>query len=134
MTTERWTTAHAMEVAIESARLQAIEEAIGDFEVAVWRRWLQAYYKASPERGHCARAGAIEMLVWGAAGRVMITLGGPGADVTILAPEDGDQHPGLQGIDARPSDAAEMVRGAATMSEELRRSIRPDDSVRVAGL
>jgi len=59
-----------------AAAEEEIHSAIKIMAREVWSKWLQSYYRKSTGRGHTATVNSIEMLVWGCAGRVVMTVNG----------------------------------------------------------
>jgi hypothetical protein len=113
---------------------QSIARLADRFREAVWDTWLCAYYRKAKYRGHHAVVDGHAMLVWGAAGRVMITLKPEGelyAHLTFIA-GDGETGPGRlgwQGVCASLSEATAWAQFFSAHSEELRAAITPDEEV-----
>ena len=81
-----------VEVVLREVRAsgEEIAQRVHDFDRAVWRAWMQKYYKKAARRGHTAEVGGVTLLIWGSAGRVMATIEGANeATLTVLFDEDG---------------------------------------------
>lgn len=108
------------------------------FEEAVWMPRLKAYYAAS-NRGHSGETGHLKALLWGCAGRVLLTLQDRfhqghesskygGAWVTLIFDETSDEpRGGVQGYCATKGEALDLLRDATTDFPEL----KPDNGVRM---
>lgn len=100
---------------------------------------LQGYYRRSSSRGHSAETGTLKALLWGSAGRVLLTLkdtlpaGHPegkfgGAWITLIFDESADHcRGGVQGYCATAEEALGLLDAA-----EYLPPMRPDKSVTVA--
>jgi hypothetical protein len=96
-------------------------------------------YVGSKSRGHSGRRGGLKALVWGCAGRLMVTLEDTkpvgkgkynGAYVSIIGCDEGNSSVGLQGIAATKEEALVLLRDATENWPE----IKPDQKVRLIGL
>lgn len=114
-----------------------IQAAVKTFERAVWFKWLKDYWNATNERGHEAKIDGLDMLLWGCAGRAMMTLNDPAvkASVTVIT-DDSSTKPcmGTQGIDATREDALRLLAFAYDRSDALRAAMKSDSAVKMAGL
>lgn len=117
-----------------------IEEAGRELELAWWFPTLQEYYNSHGERGHSAQGDEYKALLWGCAGRVMLTLqdNDPngkgkynGAWVTLIFDEDSPEpRGGIQGLAATKDEALGLIKAA--MKEQPK--MEPDKDVTLAGL
>lgn len=112
----------------------AIERAVRDFDLLVWRTWMQSYYQKSDRRLHEARTEGMDLTLWGSAGRVLVNIQSTKPPilaseslplVTIIAIEDGDKDAGLQSIDATEEQARSLIAKAVKHSDAIRTSITP---------
>lgn len=133
------------------AAWRAVEAAFGAAEMAVWfdrpdvEPWMehlwtpgpnavQTFYRTSPTRCHSATAGTFRALLWGCAGRVMLTLDGGeahgGARITLIFDESSRSPTG--GI----QDAAGTIDQLVGLLDALRQAhplnFQQDDEVTVA--
>ena len=111
------------------------------FEVKQWPI-LRNYYKTSKHRGHSALGDHFKVLLWGCAGRVLVTIQDSdpqnkgrfqGAWITLIFAEDDcglGQTGGIQGICATSAQAIEMLQLATTELPPF----SPDKKVGLAGL
>lgn len=100
---------------------EAIAQRVQNFGRVVWRSWMQKYYKKAVCRGHTAQVGEVTLLIWGAAGRVMITIEGANrATLTVLFDED--SWPGY-GVSGNSKDRRKVRR------QRLRSTYRGKTSV-----
>jgi len=107
-----------------------IQEAVQTLGIFVWGDWLQDYYSASEHRGHKARIGDVEVLVWGCAGRVMMTINRGEASVTAIFNETSETpRGGLHGLDATKEQALSMLADVTTHPAAFRAAIAPDAEV-----
>ena len=114
-----------------SAADEEIYGAIAKMAAVVWSGWLQRYYRDSPERGHSAVVGGIEILVWGCAGRVVMTINGKDAeDLSVIFDETSEEpRAGRQGIHATKEQAVGLLEFLTTRSAEFKAAIQPKSSV-----
>lgn len=83
------------------------------FEREVWWPAVQNYYQISDRRGHKTRINGIDVLLWGSAGRVLITTEDASSQVTLICIEDnplGKSSMGVKSIEATADRAVEMIR------------------------
>lgn len=118
-----------------------IVEAIVVFQSEVWVPTVGPYYAAATKRGHSGRGGSsahdpFRALLWGSAGRVLLTLRDEknvgegskydGAWVTLIFAEDEPTlKGGLQGLCARESEVSALLRAAV----EAFPTLSPDPNV-----
>lgn len=127
--------------------VEKLDHEVKAFDEKIWLPSLLDYYNKSSDRGHRTRRNkeGFRALMWGCAGRVMITLekgkNGPTftmifsdwvpkteSDFEMLA-KYGRTRGGIQGIDATFEEAMEMVKWA-----QKGLKFRADKQVRMAGL
>lgn len=146
---------------------EEIQQRVRDFDRAVWREWMQKYYKRSVHRGHNSQVGGVTLLIWGSAGRVMATIeSSNGATLTVLFDDEDwfrygvsgnakdrrkrrrqllrsvyggvDQkrldNGSLRGMEATREEGLSLLAAVIKDSEAFRKSVHPDDEVRLAGL
>lgn len=115
---------------------EAVQAAVKVFERAVWFKWLKGYWHATRERGHAAQIPGLTVMLWGCAGRAMMTLLDPAtkASVTVIT-DDSSSEPrmGTQGIDATREDALRLLALAYDYTDDLRAAMRPESAVKMAG-
>lgn len=114
-----------------------IQASVKMFERGVWFRWLKDYWHATRERGHEANISGLDLLLWGCAGRAVMTIRDPATKVSVTAiTDDSSSAPcmGIQGIDATREDALRLLTLAYDRTEDLRVALRPDSSVKLAGI
>jgi hypothetical protein len=115
---------------------QRLDDAVKKFAEHVWAAWLKGYYREQGHRGLEANAGNVNVLVWGVAGRVMISLRRRDGDddslhVTLIgadSPGDTDSL-GLQGINFHCEMAVQLVQEAAVLGPSIETDIRPNEKV-----
>lgn len=114
-----------------------VNEACDRFRQKVWVPWLKSYYREAQERGHSAQSGNLAMLMYGIAGRVVVSMrerapskGAEGWHVSLLG-YDGEGQDGLfvRGARGNADALVEMLDEACRLSESLESDIRPDASV-----
>jgi hypothetical protein len=118
--------------------VRQVRDAGNHFREKVWLPWLKGYYEVSSDRGHLAESDNLTMMVYGLAGRVMVTL-------RRRSPEKDDQHVSLLGYEGKrefnmyvrggygTADAlCEMINEAVRLDESLQKNIRPDNEVHLA--
>lgn len=111
-----------------------IKTLINEFEAKHWLPYLKKYWNDTNERGHEAKVGKIKVLMWGCAGRVLITAERNKQSITMIFTDEKSQitpNGGQQGIEA-------TVENATSMLEELRDAekieFHPEGAVKLAGL
>lgn len=105
---------------------------VAAFEQVVWFSWLKRYYAGTNLRGHTAKVDAQTMLVWGCAGRLMVTLQQPdkAASITLICAEDSfTPTMGVQGYDCTEAQGRALLCAAIAQTEGLRAAIVPDNQV-----
>lgn len=111
-----------------------IQEAIREFELKHWLPHIKEYWNKTSRRGHEAKVDEIKLLMWGCAGRVMLTVGTDDENVTmIFSDEESQQTPngGQQGIDCSQKKAVEILKNI-TAADKIR--FKSSKSVTMAGL
>lgn len=109
---------------------EILRKGVKAWEQAVWFGGLQKYYRKSKDRGHAARAGDLKMLVWGCAGRVMVTLHRDDDSVTVLCDESSTEpRSGLHGIDATRDAGVAILFEAAAHAKQLLKTLKSDNKV-----
>jgi len=114
-----------------AAAEEEIHSAIKIMAREVWSKWLQSYYRKSTGRGHTATVNSIEMLVWGCAGRVVMTVNGKqGEDLSVIFDETSEEpRAGRQGIHATKDQAIKLLELVTAGSTDFQAAIKPSDSV-----
>jgi hypothetical protein len=108
---------------------EAVHAAVKVFERNVWFSWLKTYWNDTRDRGHNSQIAGLEMLLWGCAGRVVMTLRDPVTDasVTVITDDSSDTpRMGIQGIDATAADALRLLKIASDNASELQKNIKPN--------
>lgn len=116
-----------------NADIDRVREAIKDFETAVWfGANVQDYYQESNVRGHRLDPDEdVSVLMWGAAGRAMITFrhNTTGSYVTALCAEDSTTPTmKLEGINTTADEAVNLIKAAISAIKQDRR-FQPDAGV-----
>jgi hypothetical protein len=102
-----------------------IHSYVDHFQSEVWDSYLGKYYKDSDNRGHSTKVGDTKILMWGSAGRVLITLENGLDNVTMIFCESEVMRGGIQGIYATKENAIELIKTATIKNLEFKR----DDEV-----
>jgi len=109
------------------------------FRDLVWIPWLKDYYDAASNRGHETNAGKVQMMVYGLAGRVMVSLRLRDAEgdretwyVSLLGYEGAETSMHVRGGLGNFGVLESLIAAAAEASDALRADIHPDDAVRLA--
>lgn len=100
---------------------------------------LRAYYRSTDKRCHSGTRDGMRALLWGCAGRVLLTLQDEksaddpqakfgGANVTLIFSEDGLDEPGVQSLAATRDEALALLATA----REAMPNLAPDGGVCVA--
>lgn len=113
---------------------EEIQKEITSFEAKHWVPYLKKYWNDTDQRGHAAKVGNIEVLMWGCAGRVMLTVQRDKDSITMIFSdykESDDLRGGQQGIDAPQKVALEMLK-ELVKTEKI--TFKPKKSVTMAGL
>lgn len=119
--------------------LSPLNEAVEEFARLVWSRWLKKHYREQDYRGLEANVGNVNMLVWGIAGRVMVSLRvrdmdeteGRRVHLTLIGADAANDmdNLGIQGINMRGATATLLVQEATRLSVDLSNDIRPNEKV-----
>jgi hypothetical protein len=112
-----------------------IQTAARAFEKAVWLPTIQPYYAASETRGHSGIGNGFKALLWGSAGRVLLTIQDierhglfNGAWVTLIFDETAKEpRGGVQGLCATRDEAVDILRAATDGMPAL----SPDSNVTI---
>ena len=111
------------------------------FETKHWLPWIQKYYNESDDRGHKCSLKECDVLLWGCAGRVLITVkdkypkGNPkskfgGAWISMIFDETSKEaRGGIQGLCATKEEAIALLEAAMEMPKK---SFKPDSEVTIA--
>jgi len=121
-----------------------IHKLVDEFEDKHWLPYIKKYWNDTNERGHIADSRNCTIMMWGCAGRVLITAEQPGSSITMIfsdyvaTEEDikkyGDmfkQRGGIQGITAKKEDAIFIMKELNKMKKI---KFHPKESVTMAGL
>jgi hypothetical protein len=128
--------AHADTFRAVARESKLVEDAMKRFELSHWFGFIQSYYHATTIRGHSSTHERFKAVLWGCAGRVLLTVKGNGGDaavkdaqVTMVFDEDSKMpRGGIQSIDGTAAQALELIRLA---SEQLKAFV-PDEEVTFA--
>ena len=113
-----------------------LDVAVEEFTKAIWAPWLKAYYREQEHRGLEANVSNVNVLVWGCAGRVMVSLRrhdwpDESQHLTLIGAdsvEDTDSL-GIQGIGCNGDVAIELVKEAARLRDSIEADIGPNQDV-----
>lgn len=120
-----------------------INKLVDKFEEKHWLPYLKKYWNDTDKRGHIADSRNCTIMMWGIAGRVLITAEQPGSDITMIfsdyvATEEDikkngnmTQRGGIQGIRAT-KDAAIFIMNELIKMKKIKFHLK--DSVTMAGL
>jgi len=120
-----------MEIAAGNNKIQ---DAIRDFENKHWLPYLKKYWNDTNLRGHEAKVGKIKVMMWGCAGRVLITAERDNTDITMIFTDEKSQitaNGGQQGIHGSHKAVLEILN---KLSEIDKIKFKPADKVTLAGL
>lgn len=88
-----------------------IHSLIREFDVKHWLAYLKKYWNDTNIRGHSAKVGSIKVLMWGSAGRVLITARNEQEITMIFSDEkDNDSRGGQQSIYATAENAIQILQ------------------------
>lgn len=110
-----------------------IGDAIKRFEEKHWLPYIKKYWNDATMRGHEAKIGDMKVMMWGSAGRVLITLEKGNHDLTMIFLDEESQttpNGGQQGIHAPVSVALDMIE-AATNATKIK--FKVEKKVKLAG-
>jgi hypothetical protein len=132
---------HRTLLAIKEA-MDGVSALARQFEEQHWIGGIQGYYQSSCKRGHKATVGEMDVLLWGSAGRVLMTFQDKrnvddplarynGANITLIFDETSPTaRGGIQSIVATVEEATALLNDAiAHFSVDL---LRANDDVTVA--
>lgn len=123
--------------------VEEIHQLTDRFEHKHWLPYLKKYWNGTDKRGHIAESKNNTIMMWGCAGRVLITAKEKHSDITMIFADceytkeeerflpGGRQRGGIQGINATKKAAVNIMNELINM-EEIK--FRPDDNVTMAGL
>lgn len=127
------------------AAVEEVQHQCDRFRDLVWLPWLKDYYKAASTTGHEAHAAALNMMVYGLAGRVMISLkfGTDNDDesrnsvetdyfVSLLGYDGEGDGMYVRGAYGKASVLAAMIDTAILNGDAFQVDIHPNDDVRLA--
>lgn len=103
-----------------------------EFEEKHWLNKLQNYYRKSDGRGHSSETEHYKALLWGCAGRVLLTIDDKHSDATITLIFDEtskEARGGIQNICATKDQAMKLLQAAIDNFPAM----KTDDKVRLAG-
>lgn len=114
--------------------VQEVNNACARFRDHVWLPWLKEYYQQSDVRGHHAQSGNLSMMVYGLAGRVMVTLRYRDIDAEYVSLLGYEEVPGMyiRGARGTAQSLCALINEAARLSSSLEDDIRPDTEVQLA--
>lgn len=121
-----------------------ISKLVNKFEEKHWLPYLKKYWNDASKRGHIADSKNCTIMMWGSAGRVLITAEQPGSDITMIfsdyvATDESikrygnmtQRGGGIQGIRAT-KDAAIFIMNELIKMKNI--NFHPKESVKMAGL
>lgn len=111
-----------------------IHEMIHAFEAKHWLGYVKEYWNTTDLRGHEAKVGKIKLMMWGCAGRVLMTVQEGDDNFTMIFTDEKSQvkpNGGQQGIYCTQKKAKELLT-QITNVEKI--NFKPDKNVRMAGL
>lgn len=120
-----------MEIAAGSNKIQGVIRA---FENKHWLPYLKKYYNDTNQRGHEAKIGDIKVMLWGCAGRVLVTAERGDNDITMIFTDEKSQttaNGGQQGIHGS-QEAAQEILQALVDTDKIK--FKAKKSVIMAGL
>lgn len=121
----------------------AVEDAkklIHEFEDKHWIPYIRKYWKDTTSRGHITEIGDIKVMMWGCAGRVMITAENKEGSVTMIFSDEvqsadsiewGRTRGGIQGFSTTADNALQMLK-SLVQSDKI--EFRVDDEVTMLGV
>lgn len=111
-----------------------ITNAIHAFENKHWLPYLKKYWNDATKRGHETKIGNIKVMMWGSAGRVLITAERGKEDITMIFSDEQSQttaNGGQQGIHGSQKSALEIIH-TLTNTDNIKFEV--NTNVRMAGL
>lgn len=118
--------------------LESINESTQKFRETLWEPWLQNYYQKSPDRGHSSKFRGVTLLIWGCAGRIILTFKYPeitkeyDEHVTLIGTDSKKEiQLGILGINTTAKKAKEMIDLATSIPEVVRMYLGSDTNVRI---
>lgn len=118
--------------------VEEISKLLETFENKHWLPYLKKYWKDSEARGHIAESKNNTIMMWGCAGRVLVTAEQPNSSITMIFSDyvateediksygDMTQRGGIQGIQATKEKAVEIMNELIKMKKI---KFRPKESV-----
>lgn len=128
---------------------EKMSKLVDRFDNEAWNKWLKKYWNDVDYRGHEAKVGKLSVLMWGCAGRVMITVGSkePYQSFTMIfsdynVTEDDikkygemmKQKGGIQGITATEAEALDMLTQVLDANTKNKLKFKRNDNVHMLGL
>ena len=110
-----------------------IHKVIRQFEEKHWLPYIKKYWNDTDLRGHEAKVGKIKVMLWGCAGRVLITAE-RNADITMIFSDEKSQktaNGGQQGIHGSHKAVLEILQ---ELVDADKIKFKPNKDVRMAGL
>lgn len=120
-----------LEIAVGNDKIQQV---IRTFEAKHWLPCLKQYWNDTNQRGHEAKVGKTKVMMWGCAGRVLITAERDDNDITMIFTDEKSQvtpNGGQQGIHG-PQKAAQEILQELVDVERIK--FKVSKSVTMAGL
>lgn len=109
-----------------------INAAVAVFCDWAWKGGLKRYYNASNLRGHSGIINGVQVLMWGSAGRVLITLGREGSrtpSLTLIGTDGVGDSLGIQGITATKEEALSLLQGVSEVGAYAADHLQADSKV-----
>jgi hypothetical protein len=120
-----------LEIAEGSEKIHTV---IREFENKHWLPYLKKYWNNTDQRGHEAKVGKIKLMLWGCAGRVLITAERGTDDITMIFTDEKSQvtaNGGQQGIHGSQQAAMEVLQELVN-ADKIK--FKHNNNVKMAGL
>jgi len=117
-----------------AAGTDRIHDVIRAFEEKHWLPYLKKYWNDTDQRGHETKVGDIKLMLWGCAGRVLITAERGNSDITMIFSDYESQvtaNGGQQGIHGSQKAAQEILQ---ELVDAKKIKFKHNKSVTMAGL
>ncbi len=123
--------------------VEEIKNLVDKFEDKHWLPYLKKYWNETTDRGHIADSQNCTIMMWGSAGRVLITAEEPADNITMIFSDyvtteedikkygNMTQRGGIQGINATKEKAVDIMSELIKMKKI---KFHPKESVKLAGL
>jgi hypothetical protein len=111
-----------------------IQNLINQFENKHWLPYLKKYWNDTDQRGHGAKVGKTNVMMWGSAGRVLITVECDKTDITMIFSDEKSQvkaNGGQQGIHGSQKTVQEILQELVNADKI---NFKANKAVTIAGL